>query len=193
VWSSSRPLKWNEFLIDISFGTCDWLCYTIQRSNIAFSGVEDLCGGTLEPRHAQGIDDDVALHVLTQKLARHLAAEQVDHYRQKPPETARNSQEQPAFAGVDVRDVRRPHGVWLGHDELPVQLQTRPRLHQFGPSRNRVSADDSVLRVWRWSQLLTGAASANGPPSINPDAADIQGKVARLPARNHQTHLAYAP
>ena len=36
----------------------------------------------LEPSHAQGIDGDVARHVLTQAPAHHLAAEQLDHHGQ---------------------------------------------------------------------------------------------------------------
>lgn len=51
-----------------------------------------LAGMALEPRHAQRIDDDLALHVLARPPADHLAAEQVGDHRQ----------EQPAFVGGDV-------------------------------------------------------------------------------------------
>lgn len=37
----------------------------------------------LEPRHAQGIDDDVPRHVVAQRPAHHLATEQGNHHGQK--------------------------------------------------------------------------------------------------------------
>jgi len=72
---------------------------------------------SLEPRHAQRIDDDVARHVLPQRPAHHLAAKQVDHH----------GQEQPALVGSDVRDVARPHLVGLAHDELTIEQVGRDR------------------------------------------------------------------
>ena len=64
----------------------------------------------LEPRRAQGIDDDVAWHALPQRPAQRLSAEQVDHH----------GQEQPAFAAVDVVDVARPALVGFTHGKLPI-------------------------------------------------------------------------
>lgn len=72
---------------------------------------------------------DVACHVLTQRPAYHLAAEQVDHH----------CQEQPAFIGVDVGDVAHPDTVGRGHVELPIQ--------QVGCHRQAVLAVRSDLEA----------------------------------------------
>ena len=76
---------------------------------------------TLEPRHAQRVDDNVTRHVLAQAPADHLAAEQVDH----------DGQEQPAFVGGDVCDVARPDLVGLGYAELSVEQVGRDRQVMF--------------------------------------------------------------
>ena len=67
---------------------------------------------SLEPSHAQRVDDDVSGHVLAQAPADHLTAEQVDH----------KGQEKQAIVGRDVLDAACPRLVWLpGHSELPIK------------------------------------------------------------------------
>jgi len=65
----------------------------------------------LKPRHAQRVDHDVAHHVVPQRPAHYLAAEQVYHHRQ----------EQPAFVRRDVGDVAHPDLVRFTHGELAVE------------------------------------------------------------------------
>ena len=70
-----------------------------------------------ESGHAQRVDNDVRRHVIPQRPAHHLAAEQVtDH-----------SQVKPALISGDVHDVADPGFIGLGYAELAVEQVWRNR------------------------------------------------------------------
>jgi hypothetical protein len=64
-----------------------------------------------EPRHGQGIDDEVSRHALAHRSANHLPAEQVDD----------DAQVQPAFLRSDIRDVAGLHQIRSFRLEVTVQ------------------------------------------------------------------------
>lgn len=76
-----------------------------------------------KPRDAQRVDHDIARHVLAQRPAHYLTAEQVDHHRQ----------EQPALIGRNVRDI-------------PTQT-----LSGLLPVNSRFSTLVEIGRSWRLS------------------------------------------